>query len=262
MNNLFRNLVKKPPKHEKGEIVVADSGNVKEVAKIMIGFEALLRETQSYMSKACGNKLFDSDLKDAMRQLIKQYMKDHNYYVPHMNLAEAADRLYVEMAEYSFLTPLLARKDIEEININSWDDIQIIPSKGQQYKYSEHFSSAQHAVDVVRRMLHNNKLAGVIKIAPVFITKMTLNSYANELCREAEIAGRIGTETTARLDRLNESHPDLEPTVTWSANGNIQIGRTFSVTVSTDYDFSFFVFNTTPITISATAEGTSEVFWK
>lgn len=105
-------------------------------------------------------------------------------------------------------------------------------------------------------------LAGVIKIAPVFITKMTLNSYANELCREAEIAGRIGTETTARLDRLNESHPDLAPTVTWSASGNIQIGRTFSVTVSTDYDFSFFVFNTTPITISATAEGTSEVFWK
>lgn len=126
MNNPFRNLVKKPAKHEKGEIVVADSGNVKEVAKIMIGFEALLRETQSYMSKACGNKLFDSDLKDAMRQLIKQYMKDHNYYVPHMNLAEAADRLYVEMAEYSFLTPLLARKDIEEININSWDDIQSI----------------------------------------------------------------------------------------------------------------------------------------
>lgn len=58
-------------------------------------------------------------------------------------------------------------------------------------------------------------LAGVIKIAPVFITKMTLNSYANELCREAEIAGRIGTETTARLDRLNESHPDLAP------NGNM-----------------------------------------
>ena len=158
MSNPFRNLVKKPAMHDKGEIVVADSGNDLEVAKIMIGFEALLRETQSYMSKACGNKLFDSDLKDAMRQLIKQYMKDHNYYVPHMNLAEAADRLYVEMAEYSFLTPLLARKDIEEININSWDDIQIIPSKGQQYKYSEHFSSAQHAVDVVRRMLHNNKL--------------------------------------------------------------------------------------------------------
>ncbi len=105
-------------------------------------------------------------------------------------------------------------------------------------------------------------LVAVIKIAPVFITKMTINNYANELCREAEIAGRIGTETNARLERLNESHPDLNPTVTWSESGNIQIGRTFTVTVSTTYDFSFFVFNSTPITISATAEGTSEVFWK
>lgn len=61
-------------------------------------------------------------------------------------------------------------------------------------------------------------LVAVIKIAPVFITKMTLNNYANELCREAEIAGRICTETTAHLDRLNESHPDLNPTVTWSAS--------------------------------------------
>ena len=105
-------------------------------------------------------------------------------------------------------------------------------------------------------------LVAVIKIAPVFITKMTINNYANELCREAEIAGRVGTETTTRLDRLNESHPDLNPTITWSKTGNIQIGYTFTVTVSTTYDFSFFVFNTTPITISATAEGTSEVFWK
>lgn len=105
-------------------------------------------------------------------------------------------------------------------------------------------------------------LVAVIKIAPVFITKMTLNNYANELCREAEIAGRIGSETTARLERLNESHPDLNPTVVWSDSGKIQIGSTFTVTVSVQYDFSFFVFSSAPITISATAEGTSEVFWK
>ncbi len=101
-------------------------------------------------------------------------------------------------------------------------------------------------------------LVAVIKIAPVFITKMTLNNYANELCREAEIAGRVGAETNARLDRLNESHPDLNPVVMWSTNGNIQIGNTFTVTVSAQYDFSFFVFNNEPIIISATAEGTKE----
>lgn len=85
-------------------------------------------------------------------------MKDNNYYIAGVTLADAADQLYREMAEYSFLTPLLARKDIEEININAWDDIQIIPSKGKPYKLEEHFTSPQHALDVVRRMLHNNKL--------------------------------------------------------------------------------------------------------
>ena len=105
-------------------------------------------------------------------------------------------------------------------------------------------------------------LVFIIKVAPVFITKMTLNNYAGELCREAEIAGRIGTETTARLERLNESHPELNPVVTWSKSGNVQIGDTFTVTVQTTYDISFFSFSSTPITITSTVEGTSEVFWK
>lgn len=105
-------------------------------------------------------------------------------------------------------------------------------------------------------------LVAVIRITPVFLTKMTLNSYANELCREAEIAGNIGAETSARLQRLNESNPDLNPTITWSDSGHIQLGNKFSVTVSVQYDFSFFIFSNTPVTLTATAEGTSEVFWK
>lgn len=105
-------------------------------------------------------------------------------------------------------------------------------------------------------------LVAVIKITPVFITKMTLNNYANELCREAEIAGRVGEETDARLERLNESNPTLNPTVTWSETGKIQLGNTFSVSVSAEYDFSFFVFSNRPVTLTSIAEGTSEVFWK
>lgn len=105
-------------------------------------------------------------------------------------------------------------------------------------------------------------LVAVIKITPVFITKMTLNNYANELCREAEIAGRVGAETDARLERLNESNPTLNPTVVWSDTGKIQLGNTFSVTVSAEYDFSFFVFTNRPVTLTSIAEGTSEVFWK
>ncbi len=146
------------PKKKKGEITVADSGNVKEVARQMVTFEQLLKEVQLYMSKKYANELYAADKREVMKQLIKQFMKDNNYYIPNMSLADAAERLYVEMAEYSFLTPYLQRKDIEEININSWDDIQIIPSRGKTYKLSEHFTSPQHAIDVIRRLLHNNKL--------------------------------------------------------------------------------------------------------
>ena len=101
----------------------------------------------------------------------------------------------------------------------------------------------------------------IITVAPVFLTKMTLNNYANELCCEAEIAGRVGSETTARLERLNETS-GITPTVVWSKNGKIQIGDTFTVTVSTQVDLSFFVFTGHPITITSSANGISEVYWK
>lgn len=136
----------------------SDSGSVKEIAREMISFDQLLREVQIHMSGKYATELYEADKRDIMKQLIKQYMKDNNYYIANMSLADAAERLYVEMAEYSFLTPYLRRKDIEEININAWDDIQIIPSHGRTYKLAEHFTSPQHAIDVMRRLLHNNKL--------------------------------------------------------------------------------------------------------
>lgn len=143
---------------KKGDVIVAQSAAVREVARIMVSFDQLLNETQEYMSKTYGLELYAADKRDAMKQLVKQFMKDNNYYIPNVSLADAADMLYREMAEYSLLTPLLQRKDIEEININAWNDIQVIPSSGKPYKLEEHFTSPQHALDVVRRMLHNNKL--------------------------------------------------------------------------------------------------------
>ena len=37
-----------------------------------------------------------------------------------------------------------------------------------------------------------------VRIFPVFITKIQLDNFADELVREAEISGRVGSETTAR----------------------------------------------------------------
>lgn len=150
---------KKRGKKEKGVIEkVADAKNVKEVEREYLTFDNLLKKVQQHMSSKYAVELYDSEQRAAMKKLIEQYMKDNNYYVPNMTLGDVSERLYVEMAEYSFLTAYLRRTDIEEININAWDDVQIIPARGKPFKSPEHFKSATHAIDVVKRLLHNNKI--------------------------------------------------------------------------------------------------------
>jgi hypothetical protein len=104
-------------------------------------------------------------------------------------------------------------------------------------------------------------LATIISVVPVFLTKLALDNYANELVREAEISGRVGVETTERLQRLDESR-GLNPTVDWSRTGQIQIGNDVTVTVTTVVDIGFYTFGSIPITLTSTATGTSEVLWK
>ena len=64
-------------------------------------------------------------------------------------------------------------------------------------------------------------LALVVRVLPVYITKQQLDTYAVELVREAEIAGRVGTETTRRAAALTDS-TGLDPDIRWSATGRIR----------------------------------------
>ena len=104
-------------------------------------------------------------------------------------------------------------------------------------------------------------LCTMLAVTPVFLTKLSLDNYANELAREAEIAGRVGTETTQRLARLNEIK-GVNPAVSWDRTGRIQIGQDVTVTVSRTVDIGFFSFGSIPIRLTSTATGTSEVLWK
>ncbi|MDR2559932.1 MAG: DUF4320 family protein [Oscillospiraceae bacterium] len=104
-------------------------------------------------------------------------------------------------------------------------------------------------------------LCTILAVLPVFIAKMNLDTYANELAREAEISGRVGAETNQRLNRLNEIK-NLNPNVAWDRTGRIHIGQDVTVTVTTVVDIGFFTFVSIPITLTSTATGTSEVLWK
>ena len=105
-------------------------------------------------------------------------------------------------------------------------------------------------------------IAFAVKLFPVFIAKQQLDTFAAELIREAEIAGRIGSETDRREQALREQ-TGLNPDIEWSDTGNIQLNEEITVSLTSDMDLGLFGgFGSFPITLTAEATGKSEVYWK
>ena len=104
-------------------------------------------------------------------------------------------------------------------------------------------------------------VALAVNVFPVFIAKNQLDTFAAELVREAEIAGRIGSETTARANQLKQNF-GIDPAISWSRTGNIQINEEVTLTLTLQYDIGFLNFGSFPITLTSKATGKSEVFWK
>ena len=74
-------------------------------------------------------------------------------------------------------------------------------------------------------------LALALQVLPAFIYKQQLDNFATELAREAEIAGRVGSETDRRAQVMREK-TGLNPDISWSASGRIQLNQEFTVTVT------------------------------
>lgn len=104
-------------------------------------------------------------------------------------------------------------------------------------------------------------IALTVKVFPVFVVKNELNTFANELARVAEIEGEIGSKTTTKANELKVIM-DLDPDITWSTSGRIQLNTEFNVTVTKGVDIGFFEFGSFPITLTSKATGRSEVYFK
>lgn len=121
-----------------------------------IDFWTLLRLTQEYISQTYAAALTDKDKLSQLKSYIEKYVRDHGYNVDGYSLRQLTDKLYCEMAEYSILTQYLGSDSLEEVNVNSWDDIALTYVDGSIVKTSEHFHSPQHSVDIVKRLLHHS----------------------------------------------------------------------------------------------------------
>ncbi len=103
-------------------------------------------------------------------------------------------------------------------------------------------------------------IAIAVRVYPVYITKLQLDNFADELIREMEIAGSVGTETSERERALQEK-TGLTPSVTWSRSGNIQLNEEVTVTLTLDRNIGLFGgFGSFPVQLTARASGKSEVY--
>lgn len=118
-------------------------------------------------------------------------------------------------------------------------------------------------IDVVILVLCAMLIIGLaIKVFPVYVAKQQIDTFATELIREAEISGRIGTETSRREQLLSEK-TGITPTVDWSQTGKIQLNEEITVTITYDINIGLFSgFGSFPVTIRADAMGRGEVYWK
>ena len=91
-------------------------------------FSDVLSEVQSYISSKYSALVIDGinninsgndEQKQQVKRYIGKYLLDRRISVEGLTQSELVDKLYTEMAEFSFLTKYIFGEGIEEININS-----------------------------------------------------------------------------------------------------------------------------------------------
>ena len=115
---------------------------------------------------------------------------------------------------------------------------------------------------VVRVLCAMLVITRAVNVFPAYSAKQKVDTCAAELMREAEIAGRVGSETTRR-EQILVDKTGIAPDVKWSRTGKIQLNEEISVLVTYQVDIGLFGdFASFPITLRGEAMGKSEVYWK
>ncbi len=170
-----------------------------------IEFVPLLQKTQEYISKTYSAALSDKDKLVQLKSYIEKFLTDTGYETEGIGRSSLIDKLYCEMAEYSVLTKFLKREEIEEINVNAWNDIAVTYTDGHIEKQAEHFYSPQHAVDIVKRLLHHSGMI-IDNATPMAQGHLPVNTRITAL-KEPIVDDEIGISVSIRLlhpSRVNE----------------------------------------------------------
>ena len=172
-------------------------------------FGDVLHEVQEYIAGNYSELVAgDTDNKEQLKRYIIKYLQDKRFAVSGMTQEALADSIYSEMAEYGFLTKYIYGDGIEEININSWRDIEVQYSDGRNEKLDERFESPSHAINVVRRMLHASGM--VLDNASPLVTGHLSRNTRIAAAKTPIVDEDVGIVASIRIvNRHNLSREDL-----------------------------------------------------
>lgn len=116
--------------------------------------------TQKFLSEKYTN-LLSGDSEKNKNQLIsytQQFISEQGLEVDGYSFETLVDKLIDEMTGFSFLSPYLDFRipDVEEININGWEDVKVTYSNGSILPAEGSFFDPFHAGNVVKRLLRKS----------------------------------------------------------------------------------------------------------
>lgn len=130
------------------------------VANQELTYDQVLEDVQRYFAENHASTIAEAGEGNAeratslLKELMEHYIVKRKYALDGLSTKELCSKLYEDMAGYSFLKKWIYKPGVEEVNINAYNDIEVIESSGRSIKIPDKFSSPQHAIDVIRRMLN------------------------------------------------------------------------------------------------------------
>lgn len=99
------------------------------------------------------NVLYSDEAKEKLKNLIVRYLNQLRMFVEQFNnISELADKIYEDMAGFGVLTKYLTDPSVEEININSWNSIEVV-YPGEVVILDETFLNPDDCMDKIKKMV-------------------------------------------------------------------------------------------------------------
>jgi pilus assembly protein CpaF len=199
-------------------------------------YETLLEQVRAEVSKdhaeTLAYSITEKDAAEAVKRIIGEYVTANQLHISGLSMQQLADRLYGDMAGFGFLDKYITDPDIEEINGNSWRDIEIVTKTGWS-KIPERFLSPRHAEDTLRKMV---RLGGLVldntnPIVDSYITEgIRISAMIPPVAdRRSGVVFSIRRQRMARVtkEQLVEWHtatPEMLDFLTLCVNHGVSVG--------------------------------------